>query len=180
MTPTARRAQLEFIFNGAAVLRYHTTPPIRPQTDGAHSFGVAWLVWMLTEGTCSRELILAALAHDLAEHQTGDLSAMAKRFGDIGTQLDQLEKAHLATVGLDFSLSPEEQNVLQLADKIEGMMFCISERRLGNQDAELWFNRYASYPAQLPAAGVAKELLVIIFEMWEEVCPNTIALTYGR
>lgn len=160
------RRQLEFIFNGAAVLRYHTTPPLRPQTDGAHSFGVAWLVYLLTEGSASRNLILAALAHDLAEHATGDLSAMAKREGTIGKQLDALEMVQLKAVGLEFMLTEREQRTLLLADKLEGMMFCIAERRLGNRTAELWYGRYRSY-FQENGVGYS-ELFNVVEELWKE------------
>ena len=145
MTPSTRRAQLEFIFNGAAVQRFHTTPPIRPQTDGARSFGVAWLCWMLTEGHARQELIMAALGHDLAEQFTGDLPAMIKRQATIGIQLDALEEEQRSKAGLEFALTEDEQKVLDLADALEGMMFCVQERRLGNREAERWYGRWRAW-----------------------------------
>jgi 5'-deoxynucleotidase YfbR-like HD superfamily hydrolase len=180
MTAQQLRDTLTFIFNGAAVQRYHTTPPLRPQTDGAHSFGVAWLAYLLTGGAASRNLILAALAHDLAEYRTGDLPAMIKRVGTIGAQLEEAETAYRAAVGLNFPLTEEETSVLATADRLEGMMFCIAERGLGNQEAERWFRRFATYVSEAPAGAQAKELLEAIFELWEEACPTTIPLTYGR
>ena len=140
-----RRQILEFIFNGAAVQRFHTTPPLRPQTDGAHSFGVAWWCWLLTEGQCSRQLLLAALAHDLAEHVTGDVPAMVKRQNNIGVQLDALEAIQLGSVGLEFEITDAERRVLDLADALDGMMFCAAERKLGNRHAELWYSRWRTW-----------------------------------
>jgi 5'-deoxynucleotidase YfbR-like HD superfamily hydrolase len=169
------RQQLEFIFNGAGVLRFHTTPPLRPQTDGQHSFGVAWLCYLLTgDSHCSRELLLAALAHDLAEFQTGDVPAQTKRQATIGIQLEAIEQAHRTAAGMNFTLNAEEEQILTLADNLEGLMFCVAERRLGNQNAEIWFARWAAYVDQLPCKERAKEVLEIIFAMWEEVCPTRI------
>ena len=70
---------ISFIFNGGVSKRYHTVDTLKSQDIAAHSFGVAWLCEVLTDGKASKELIMAALAHDLAEHIVGDLPSPSKR-----------------------------------------------------------------------------------------------------
>jgi len=144
--------QRNFIFNGGYSTRYHTAEVHFRQTIADHSFGVAWLCELLTEGTASKDLIMAALAHDLAEHMVGDIPSPAKRALGVGAQFDEYELAHLKANGLSnyaASLMPAELDVLKYADMIEGMHFCLRERRLGNVNVDVIFGRFLSYVHQL-------------------------------
>ena len=169
----ALRQQLEFIFNGGAVKRYHTVNTIHTQTDADHSFGVAWLVWMLTEGRASAKLLMAALAHDLAEHVTGDVPSQTKRVADIGAKMAGLEAIHRGAAGVEFYLTEEEERVLDLADNLEGMMFCVAERRMGNRNAELWYLRFLDYALSVQAVTPnVPEVLNVIQNLWREACQS--------
>src|SRR6267378_8094848 len=64
--------KVNFIESGGYTQRMHCIPTIHPQSVAAHSFGVAWWCWLLTAGNPSANLLLAALAHDLPEHEVGD------------------------------------------------------------------------------------------------------------
>ena len=68
------RKTLDFILNGSEVKRFHTLTTHQLETVGHHSHGVACLTLMLNPDA-SRELIIAALFHDLAEQHTGDVDA---------------------------------------------------------------------------------------------------------
>ena len=63
---------LDFILAGSEVKRYHTVTTLVSETVGHHSHGVAMMCLMF-DPMASRQLLMAALFHDLAEHQTGDI-----------------------------------------------------------------------------------------------------------
>lgn len=168
MTKTNQlREQLQFIYEGAAVKRFHTESVIREQTDGAHSFGVAWFCYLLTDGHPTVRLLLAALSHDLAERVTGDVPGPTKRVGHIGAQLAGLEAIHLGKAGFSFGefLSSEDVKILNLADRLDGMMYCIAERRLGNLNARDWYRNFWNYCHEL---GFAHPLGKVVDDLWEE------------
>lgn len=138
----------KFIFSGGSSKRYHTVETITSQDIAAHSFGVAWLCELFTEGCASKNLIMAALAHDLAEHIVGDIPSPSKRTMGIGQLFHAAELQELATAGLskyDDDLAEGERYTLQLADMVEGMLYCIKEMRLGNRNMKIVFERFYLY-----------------------------------
>jgi len=125
--------KLDFIMAGGAVQRFHTMRTIHPQNVAEHSFGVAWLVYLLTGGKPSAALLLAALGHDLAEHVTGDLPAPAKRALGLGPQFAAAEDAAASAAGLLLPpLTDDEAKVLKLADTLELVLYCQRELAMGN------------------------------------------------
>lgn len=144
--------QRRFIFNGGNSTRFHTVDVHTRQDIGNHSFGVAWLCELITDGAASKNLVMAALAHDLAEHIVGDIPSPAKRALNIGAMYDTIEGAHLDEAGIgsySLHLTPEERSILKFADMLEGMTFCVRERKVGNQNVEIIFNRFRSYIMEL-------------------------------
>jgi len=142
---------LEFVRLGSLTKRYHTKHVIHENTVGHHSFGVAIIIYMLCP-TASVNLIMAGLVHDLAEHITGDMSSPTKRmYPEMAALLHKLESQFLndANLGFHETLSKEELRVLDMADKIDGMLYCIGELSLGNMSIVPIFNRYASYVEEL-------------------------------
>lgn len=162
------RNTLDFIIAGSEVVRYHTVTTLQRETVGHHSHGVACLV-LLLEPLAGRELLIAALHHDLAEHQTGDIPSPAKREYGIGEQVDELEKRLMRLAGLPWpSLMPHDQRILKLADIAHGALFCVREMSLGNQRMLAVFNRYMSYAHQMLLVGRERELFNLIEEMSHE------------
>lgn len=129
-TPSPELVRLGAVFQGGTVVRYHTTPmPIR-QNVAEHTFGVIAILFELCYPT--QELIRAALHHDIAEKVTGDIPYSAKR------RFPALDKASLdaeAEVNtlwqLNTHLTPEERQLLKLADMLELVHFCYCQRKLG-------------------------------------------------
>lgn len=152
-SPQEVKELLQFISEGGSVVRFHTRPGIRPDTDAAHSHGVAMLCSILTgndERGCTRAsltLIMSALTHDLAEQKPGDVSAPAKRLLGMGDSLAKVEHEALRFYGLDYErfLNPTELSILKLADSFDGMMYCCREAALGNRNVRLIWGRYCSY-----------------------------------
>lgn len=142
--------QRNFIFNGGNSTRYHTFDVHTRQCIGNHSFGVAWMCELITEGRASKNLIMAALAHDLAEHIVGDIPAPAKRALNLQKLYDEFETQHLVEAGIgNYQLLAWEKTVLKLSDCMEGLQFCIRERKFGNRNVDVAFGNFTSYICKL-------------------------------
>lgn len=164
---------LQFIYDGGASKRYHTVDTLRTQDIAAHSFGVAWFCELLTSGEASKNLIMAALAHDLAEHQVGDIPAPAKRRMEIADLFEQEENNLLKDCGLSnyqASLLAPEKRTLKIADCMDGMMFCVRERKAGNKNVDVVYGRFQSYVLeQVPFNTTEWDVFNKISNRWEEV-----------
>lgn len=162
------RNKLLFMQRGGEVVRFHTLRTIQQDNVAQHSFGVAWLCHLLTEGHCSKSLILGALAHDLAEHQVGDMPAPTKRELGVSLQMARLEDEILHGAGFSFALTEEELRIMKLADCFQGMLFCARERSLGNRGVEVVFGRYRSYVEEkIKMRGIEQEVLSTVDSLWE-------------
>lgn len=141
-------SKLSFIRKGGVSTRYHTEDMLIRQDIASHSFGVAWFCELLTAGKARKVLIMAALAHDLAEHRTGDIPSPAKRRLGVGDMFHQyeMEEINFAGLGSYFEeLTEGEELVLKLADMMDGMAHCIRERNLGNRNVIVIFWRFLQY-----------------------------------
>lgn len=142
---------LDFIAAGGATKRYHTITTIQTDTVAAHSFRVAQITKLITE---EEGLLGAALAHDLAEACLGtDMPSPTKRkLGeDAINALCGMEEEVLCDYGFEAAveLQAVEARVLKFADLLDGMVFCLSERRLGNAGISEVFKRYRDYAATI-------------------------------
>lgn len=159
------REKLEFAMSGAEVTRYHTVRTIQTETVGHHSHGVAMFCFWLA-GVPSRELLLAALFHDLAEHQLGDIPSPAKKKYGIGEQVNELERQLLESMDMGVCLSDKEKRTLKLADIFQGITFCVKEISLGNKQQSVILERYASYASDMILVGNEKHIYNVIMEMY--------------
>lgn len=133
----------DFIRNGGGVARFHTHRTLQRETVAEHSWGVATLVMQLTNKTCSAELLMAALVHDVSEHIVGDMPAPTKR--SLGEIIGECEDELLGDHGLRFNLSKEEAAVLKMADVLDGLAYCLKERSMGNQILQDVYATYKDY-----------------------------------
>ncbi len=160
--------KLKFIQAGSEVTRYHTVKTLTQETVGHHSHGVAMICIMLMGCQVSADLLKAALCHDLAEHQLGDIPSPAKREYGIGEQVNELEDKLLNSVGLSVQLTPDEARVLKLADIAQGALFCVREMELGNSGMKVVYERYRSYAEGFVLLGRERELFDFINSQYEE------------
>jgi len=162
------KTSLEFITSGSEVNRYHTMITLQKETVGHHSHGVACLVLALNP-EASRELLIAALYHDLAEQYTGDIPSPAKRDYGIGDQVSDLEKRLVKEAGLHWpTLTTAEQRVLKLADIAHGALFCVREMSLGNKRMYEVYDRFMSYATHMWLTPEEQPLFLSIEEMAHE------------
>jgi 5'-deoxynucleotidase YfbR-like HD superfamily hydrolase len=148
--------QIDFIRKGGITKRYHTKNTLKDNTVAHHSFGVAWMCYLLSEGRPSAALLVAALAHDLAEQLTGDISSPTKRkFPVLAEMVQAMESEALEEheLNLEPELTNQEARVLKMADCMDGMLFCISEMELGNRSIYEVFRRYCDYVDILRPTG---------------------------
>jgi len=139
---------IDFIYTGGAVRRFHTLPSHKDDTVAQHSFGVAWFCWLLDSRSPSSNLLMAALAHDLAEQSTGDIPAPAKRALGIKEQFDSYEATIFAAnrmPNFDGMLNDAERRTLKIADCMDGAMRCIYEIKMGNTFMRKPLQRFISY-----------------------------------
>ena len=178
--------QLDFIRNGGETRRYHTWPVLRQQTVAEHSFHVAMIYSMLAldaapaSGTgCTAAGLMAALTHDLAEHRFGDMPAPAKLalgtvFPDFRAEFGKLETFDLEEAGLEWEsrLNSTELRWLKLADAMEGCLYCIRERAMGNKLIGTVFGNFIGYVKALldftDEAAMEVKLYDEICDQWEQ------------
>lgn len=124
--------------DAGAVKRYHVKRTLRQQSIAEHTFGMLMLVKQVTEGQGeyglqSRAVLYEAiLHHDLPELFTGDVPAPIKRaHPELGPLMDSIEE-DLAPLYRPDNLSAEEQALLKWADRMELVLWCLEEFRMGN------------------------------------------------
>ena len=106
------------------LLRFHTVAiQAERQTVGAHSYAVSILIDQLWPDS-SKQLIMAALYHDVPEMVLGDIPATAKwAFPEVLQAFEKAEKKVMDDLGLSFVLTPEEKNRLKMADMLELVLY---------------------------------------------------------
>lgn len=140
---------IEFMWAGGYTDRYHTHRTLLRDSVGHHSFNVACTIMHLRPDA-SAALLKAALLHDVAEHKVGDVPAPTKRDMGIRDAFTTHEAKVMAEAGIEFpALTSEEDWVLELADGLDGMRYCLQERSMGNLGIEEIFHAYTGYVASL-------------------------------
>jgi len=128
------------LYRAGRVKRYHTAD-VPAQTLAQHSWGVVMIVAMIYPrgvgyiGVPSN-LIMAALTHDLAESETGDIPATTK-WGSarMSSVLDELEASFNQRYDIDYQLTPKELDILKWADTFELCLYCLHHVNMGNEYA---------------------------------------------
>lgn len=177
---------LDFIRNGGETRRYHTWPVLRQQTVAEHSFHVAMIYSMMALGAAPSDVqgltvpgLMAALTHDLAEHKTGDMPAPTKRgleafFPGFREKYGELENDLLVNAELDWehALSSKERRWLKLADAMEGALYCVRERSMGNKLIAPVFANFRQYIRDVLGGTepqeVEQNIINYIDDMWEQ------------
>lgn len=120
-------------WEAGGVKRFHTTPIHGENLISAHSWGVTVLILGLNPN-CSKELLKAAIYHDIAEHYTGDVPWPAKaRWIDLKLALDEVEHELENWLEIKTSLTAEELWWLKGADLLELALFAYQQREMGNR-----------------------------------------------
>lgn len=141
------------------VTRYHAKRTIRRQNIAEHTFGILMLVKQV-KPDLSLNLVNAILHHDLPELFTGDVPAPIKRaHPDLGPLLDHIEEglAPLYNPVMD-KLTPNEITLLKWADRMELVLWCLEEVRMGNSYCETTVRRGLGWILNVRVPDCAKQL----------------------
>jgi 5'-deoxynucleotidase YfbR-like HD superfamily hydrolase len=154
---------------GMNVSRYHTIRLIVPESVGHHSANVAWLVTVLSDSP-SKNLIRAALLHDVAEQHTGDIPATAKWSSKyLSSALTEMEDKFHSDNGLDMPwLSAYEQRTLKQADMLDLCLKMVEELAMGNMRCGDILHRGMNYLKTHDPLPTTLEILNKLEELWPE------------
>ena len=147
------------MIRGGAIKRYHTLEIIGEQSVATHSWGVAIILQFL-EPNVSKQAILRALTHDVAELFTGDVPAPVKWDNpDLVEVLKRIDDKYESEIGIEYELTPQEIALGKQADMFELLVFCVRQRRLGNTNMNEVFSNGVEYLASNNLNSKGKELL---------------------
>jgi len=136
--------KVRFAREGSAVERAHAHPHLMRYSVGHHSLDLITLVtlaWKADHGDelPSAQLLVACAFHDVAERATGDLPSPVKTLCPRVAEVDEMV---LASLGVETTLSTEQDAYLHWGDKLELYLWCLEERGRGNQGFQGWIEYY--------------------------------------
>lgn len=142
--------QIEYVYAAGKVKRYHVENIIGEQTVADHSWGVANILVDAFGECVTKEMLLAALWHDVPEKTSGDTPATAKWLSDnLKNALDEVEEKVLHEILPEFpGLSPSERLMVKIADMAELVYFCVRQVKMGNTFSEPIVYRGLDYLCQ--------------------------------
>jgi len=126
----------------STVNRWHANADPRLRNGGdtidAHQQRVATLCHSLAahmgHPLIGSDLLLAARNHDEAERVLGDMPAPAKaRFPELADAYAIAEREVLLSMGLDWTLTAKEEQMLHLCDKLDAYTFAVSRGVTGQE-----------------------------------------------
>ena len=169
------KRQLQFFIEGGSVERFHTRPGLRADTDGRHMHGVAVLCALLTgapEVMPSANLLMEALSHDLGEQAAGDVPAHVKdKLPGFREVLHELERSVRTSFNFDWSLylTDDERTILELADRMDCLLWCCREIALGNKNSLLVWRRSSAALERVASAGLPVEIALRASNFYEAI-----------
>lgn len=168
--------QLAFMRNGGGVRRFHCYRTVLTDLVGHHTYNLmSLLIIAVPPEFLTKGLLLAAHQHDQPEFKTGDIPAPTKRgvpgLRDACAAAEGAAIAEACLPDYGASLTHDEHNMLKLADSLDGMFFCIEERRAGSRVLDNVFETYRGYVSTLlttPNTHVFgfREIFDIACEQW--------------
>lgn len=139
------KIKLDNTLESGKVVRYHCAPTVRPQTVAQHSWNVAMIALYISEGACSRALLLECLMHDTGELITGDIPYTLKRDNlALRTHLHQLEIVARENEMLlpPQTLSDQDAALLKVCDTLDGLIWCVLHEDRHGPVHDRWFRAY--------------------------------------
>jgi 5'-deoxynucleotidase YfbR-like HD superfamily hydrolase len=162
-------SQLMKVREASRVKRYAVDPIIGEDTVGHHSQGVAVLMIIFLEDL-SKELLKAAITHDMAERWCGDLPAPFKWANkDFCGKHAEYEAAKLIELKFAWQLSTLDTMYLRIFDVLDACLFGYQQYLLGNKHgAKIFracFEWFSNNEMELPIPFEVSELLNEIFQI---------------
>ena len=125
--------KIKSVRESGIVKRCHTLPVHRQQTLADHQWNVAQLILLLFPDKASKNLIVAALNHDIPERWIGDIPSRFKAEILSSSQfIDNAEAKIQDIFDIQIVLNSEEHDILTFCDMLDFFLFCQEERNFGN------------------------------------------------
>lgn len=119
------------LYESGSIKRWHTAHTIKEQDVAAHSWGVAMICEFIRPG--DHKLVMAALTHDTAEAETGDVPFQVKyNHPSIAKAVSEVEFMYDKYHDIIWDLTPVQQKCLKWADMFELYLWATREVSLGN------------------------------------------------
>ena len=129
------RAFYKALVTAGRVKRWHTVDTVATQNVADHTYGVMATLVYITDGEASKELLLAALYHDVLEGITGDLPHPFKKLcPDEVIRMEGIAANQLPE-GFESIITQDEMDMLKVADLLEMGVWATYELVLGNAGA---------------------------------------------
>lgn len=143
---------------GGSVMRYHTHgDTYLVQSVADHTWRVQVILLHLWPDA-SRDLLMAALYHDVAECFTGDIPAPVKRIPGIMEEIKKLEMELETSLGVNINLPLADSLRLKVSDKLELIRWCRmhNHNHESDQIMRVGIEYVSLYSANLPMDDVER------------------------
>ena len=172
--------RLERFRRGGTVTRYHTHVLHRPPNDAEHMYGVAIIadqLYLEAYGRpAPRDLLRAALYHDQAEYETGDVPGWIKKLHPKLKEVLVVIEGEIDEKLCTPTVEGELADLMKIADELEHLWTCLDERRLGNTMVDNMFpggagrvQKLIEKSAKHPWASVAADVLEDMVQCYQNV-----------
>jgi 5'-deoxynucleotidase YfbR-like HD superfamily hydrolase len=160
--------RLKLLRRSGYVKRFHTLPTIgEVQSVSAHSWNVTLLINELFPDA-GKQLLLAAMYHDVAEIIIGDMPATTKwKYPDLAEALAQAEEKVERELNIQFALTEREKIILKMCDMLELVLYSAEQLKLGNDYFEevlsngmkYLLDKYSNYAEFSVVSDVLKQMV---------------------
>jgi 5'-deoxynucleotidase YfbR-like HD superfamily hydrolase len=166
-------SQLMKVREASRVKRYAVDPIIGEDTVGHHSQGVAVLMIMFM-GNPSKELLKAAITHDMAERWCGDLPAPFKWANqDFCGKHAEFEAIKLVELKFAWQLNDYETAMLRIFDVLDAALFGYEQYHLGNKHGAKIFRKCFDWLNKSTVSTVLlKEIPMLLAEIITKIDPK--------
>ena len=126
--------RLEVQLQAGCIQRYHLLPIIGEQNVAAHTYGVCQILRFISGDELTPRMLMAALDHDVAEYEIGDIPFNVKRaYPHVKEALVAAEQDFEQKFGLNHPLGEREKQLVKQADVLEMGFFGKRQYQLGNE-----------------------------------------------
>lgn len=136
---------IDLLLEGVQTRRFHSVSMIQNETVAHHSALVAGFLFLVYPD-CSREVLIHAAFHDIAECKTGDIPSPSKRAFIDKKALDLVEDKIYIDNDIHLpELNKIEKYQLKIADILAGLSTCLHEKQMGNTLVDEAFTNFSKY-----------------------------------
>jgi 5'-deoxynucleotidase YfbR-like HD superfamily hydrolase len=158
--------RLMFCYNAGQVRRWHArTHVIREETIAAHTWNVVMIILLLHPNP-GKQLILAAMVHDVPEYVTGDIPRWFKDYPGVREIIDAAEGGILSTHELwnENDLDEQDMRWLKAADLFDAWIFLRQNLLAGNQLVRKSYHKATMKMREITLPSEVREVFQVLMQ----------------